>query len=113
MEYQYDHFGVPVPEKRKGMIYVAEYKVWCSDYEKDPYRIEWIFFEKESELHPFIQNLSHVCFLVQDIEKAVLGKKLLLSPTYYQGDLMAFIEEEGVVIELIQPPSSKKIKQSI
>jgi hypothetical protein len=104
MDYKYDHFGVPIKEKRQGMIYFPEYKVWCSDYEKDPLRIEWIFFEKETPMHPLIQTLSHVCFLVEDIEKAVLGKKVLLKPSYYHGYHMAFIEEQGVPIEFIQPP---------
>ncbi len=106
MEYTYDHFGIPVKQKSKGMIYFHEFKVWCSDYEQDPYRIEWIFFEKDTPFHPLIQMVTHVCFLVRDIQKAVLGKKLLLKPTFFQGYQMAFIEENGVPIEFIQPPSS-------
>lgn len=105
MEYKYDHFGVPVKQKRKDMVYFSEYKVWCSDYEKDPYRIEWIFFENGSHFHPLIQTVPHVCFLVKDVEKAVFGKTFLLKPTHFQGYQMAFIEEDGVPIEFIQPPS--------
>jgi len=101
MNYKYDHFGIPVKHKMEGMVYVAEYRVWCSDYEKDPYRIEWIFFENGSKFHPLIQNIPHVCFLVKDIEKAVLGKKILLPPTHDQNYCMAFIEEKGVPIEFI------------
>lgn len=102
MEYIYDHFGVPVLEKQEGMLYFSEYKVWCSSYEKHPYRIEWIYFEKGSAFHPLIQTASHVCFIVKDIQRATLGKKLLLSPTYYDGYYMAFIEEGGVPIEFMQ-----------
>lgn len=104
MEYTYDHFGVPVPHKREGMVYYPEYKVWCSVYEKDPYRIEWIYFEKGSPMHPLIQTVSHVCFIVKDIQKATHGKKLLLKPTHSDGYTMAFIEEEGVPIEFFQLP---------
>lgn len=103
MEYRYEHFGVPVREKREGMIYYPEYRVWCSEYEKDPFRIEWIFFEEGSRMHRLIQTVAHVCFLVGDIEKAVGGKKMLLEPVEYQGYRMAFIEVEGVPIEFIQP----------
>ncbi len=105
MNYQFDHFGVPVKEKKQGMIYYPEFKVWASDYEKDPLRIEWFFFEEGSPMHPLIQSVSHVCYLVEDIQRAVEGKKLLLKPTFYQGYHMAFIEEQGVPIEFIQPPS--------
>jgi hypothetical protein len=102
MNYRYEHFGVPLKHKREGMSYFPEYRVWCSDYERDPYRIEWIFFEKDSIMHPLIQTVSHVCFLVEDIHKAVLRKRLLLEPILYQGCWMAFIEENGVPIEFLQ-----------
>ena len=102
MQYQYEHFGIPVKIPKKEMIYYPEYKVWCSDYEKDPYRIEWIFFEEGSGMHLLIQTVSHVCFLVSDIEKAVFGKKILLKPTSFNSHHMAFIEEDGVPIEFMQ-----------
>lgn len=104
MQYKYDHFGVPIKKKRENMIYYPEYRVWCADYEKDPYRIEWIYFEEESPMHPLIQTVSHVCFIVDDIQKAVKNKKMLLKPTHFEGIWMAFIEENGVPIEFIQPP---------
>lgn len=102
MEYKYDHFGVPTKTKREGMVHFPEYGVWCSDFEKDPYRIEWIFFEKGSPMHPLIQSVPHVCFLVKDIERAVRGKKLLMAPVAIEGHMMAFIEEDGVPIEFLQ-----------
>jgi len=103
MKYQFDHMGIPVREKQLDMLYFPEYKVWTSDYEKDPYRIERIFFEKECNMHPLIQSSSHVCFLVDDIKEAVKNKSLLLEPQYYQGYYMAFIVENGVPVEFIQP----------
>jgi hypothetical protein len=107
MEYVFDHFGVPTQKKQEGMRYFSEYNVWCSDYEKDPYRIEWIFFEEGNPFHSLIQTHPHVCFLVKDIEKAVRGKKILLKPKYDQGYSIAFIEEKGVPIEFIQLPNQE------
>ena len=101
---KYDHIGIPTKHRREGMIYFPEYKVWTSDYEKSEFRIEWVFFEKESPLHPLIQSVPHVSFLVADIRKAVLGKKILLAPVKYQGYWMAFIEDDGAPVEFIQPP---------
>lgn len=103
MKYVYDHFGMPTKKKREGMIHFPDYQVWCSNYEQDLYRIEWIYFEKDCQMHPLIQTAPHVCFIVKDIQAAVKGKKLLLEPVYYQGYHMAFIEEDGVPIEFIQP----------
>lgn len=108
MEYQYDHFGVPTKYKLEGMIYYPEYKVWCSDYERDPMRIEWIFFEKECKMPSLIQNIPHVCFIVPDIQKAVRNKKILLEPIFFQDRFMTFIEENGVAIEFFQFPLQKE-----
>jgi len=99
---QYEHFGVPVKEKRPGMLYAPEFKVWYSDYEKHEYRIEWVYFEKGSPLHPLIQSVQHVCFVVPDIEKAVRGKNVLLPPTFHHDLTFAFIETEGAVVEFFQ-----------
>jgi len=100
----YDHIGIPTKTRKEGMIYFPEYKVWTNDYEKTPYRIEWLFCEKGSPLHPLIQNSPHIAFLVDDIHKAVKGKKILMEPIQYQNYWMAFIEEDGVPVEFIQPP---------
>ena len=102
MKYIYDHVGVPVKRKRRGMVYYPEYKVWCSKYEKDRHRIEWIYFEKGSPMHRLIRSKTHVCFVVSDIKKAVRGKKILLKPTLYQDYYMAFIEVDGLPIEFFQ-----------
>jgi hypothetical protein len=100
--YQFDHFGVPVKEKQVGMIYFEEFKVWTSDYEKNPYRIEHLFFEENCTLHPLIQTKPHICFLVEDIYKATLNKVILLHPIFYQDYYMAFISDDGILIELLQ-----------
>ncbi len=109
MKYQFDHFGIPVTEKQKEMIYFPEYKVWTSDYEKNPYRIERLFFEKDCTMHPLIQSTSHICFLVNNIQEAVENKIIILEPQYYQGYYMAFIAENDVPIEFIQP-TEKSVK---
>lgn len=101
---KYDHIGIPIQFKKEGMIYFPDYKLWTSDYKKSQYGIEWIYFEKGSPLHPHIQKMAHVCFVVLDIQKAIHGKKILLDPCVYENEYMAFIEDhDGAVIELLQP----------
>lgn len=99
---EYDHIGIPSRSRREGMLYFPEFKVWTSDYEKSLYRIEWIFFEEGNNFHPLIQTIAHVCFIVQDIQQAVRGKKILLPTVHYQDYYMAFIEDDGAPIEFIQ-----------
>lgn len=102
MHYKYEHFGVPVSYKRDDMLYYPEYKVWATNYDNDPYRIEWIYFEKDTPMHTLIQTIPHVCFMVSDIQQAVRGKTIIFAPVHYQGHWIAFIEENGVPIEFFQ-----------
>lgn len=101
-EYQFDHFGVPVHAKQSDMIYFPNHKVWTTDYEKHPLRIEWIYFEKDTPFHTLIQTKPHVCYLVNDIQKSIQGKKILMPPEVTEGYIMAFIEENNIPIEFIQ-----------
>ena len=102
MKYKYDHLGMPVPKKQEGMIYLPEFKAWNTDYTKSEYGIVWIYFEKDSPLHPLIQTQPHICFIVPDIQQAVHGKKILLNPFIYENEWVTYIEDNGAVIEFIQ-----------
>lgn len=99
---QYDHIGIPTREKRADLIYIPDLKLWTSDYEKDPFRVEWIFFEKDCQIHPLIQRIPHVGFQVKDIEKAVHGRKILMDICVYGHERMAFIEHNGAPIEFLE-----------
>lgn len=98
----FDHMGVPLAAKKEGMSYWPEFKVWFSDYEKHLFRIEWIFCESDSLLHELIQTKCHLAYNVTDLNQVVVGKRLLLKPVRWENFLLAFIEVEGVPIELIQ-----------
>jgi len=103
MTLQYDHIGIIVDKPKPGMRYFPEFKCWTSDYTTSLYRIEWICFDKGCEFDPLIQSVSHVGFLVKDIQKAIERKKILFKPVLFEGTWMAFIEEDGAPIEFFQP----------
>ncbi len=103
--HKYDHIGIIIDKPKEGMRYFPEFQCWASDCEKSEFRIEWICFDDDCKLHPLIQTVSHVGFIVKDIKEAVKGKKILLEPCLFEGVWMAFIEDDGAPIEFSQPAS--------
>ncbi len=102
--YTYHHIGIPTKEKRESMHYFPEFKLWETDYESTEFRIEWIYFEKDCPLHPLIQTIPHISFTVNDLNQALQDKRILMKPIVYEGVHIAFIEEEGAPIQLLQLP---------
>lgn len=103
MRYEYHHMGIPTTESREGEEYVPEFKMYVSGYETSEFRIEWMRFDEDCDLHPLIKAVPHVAFKVNNIEEAIKGKKVLLKPYYpLEGFRVAFIEDGGAPIEFIQ-----------
>jgi hypothetical protein len=95
--------GIPTTESREGEEYVPEFKMYVSGYETSEFRIEWMRFDEDCDLHPLIKAVPHVAFKVNNIEEAIKGKKVLLKPYYpLEGFRVAFIEDGGAPIEFIQ-----------
>lgn len=100
---KYDHMGIPTMVKKEGMIHASDpFNVWFTPYEKSPFRIEWVYFEERSHFHPLIKTMPHVAFIVEDLKKALEGKKILFQPERWENIIFAFIEDDGIPIEFIQ-----------
>jgi hypothetical protein len=60
-------------------------------------------YEDDCPLPELVKTQPHVAFEVDDLEAAIRGRKVIIAPTSPSpGNLVAFIEEEGAPIELIQ-----------
>jgi hypothetical protein len=101
--YKYHHLGIPTNEKREGETYLPEFKMFVSGYEDSEFHIEWMRYEEDSPVHPLVKKIPHVAFEVEDIEKAIEGKEILIPPNSPSaGTLVAFIAENGAPIEFIR-----------
>lgn len=96
------HFGIPSAEKIEGAAYIEPLKVSVTDYSKSPNKIEFLYFEPDSPMHELIRSRAHVAYDVPCIKTAVEGAKVLLEPLDCGDMIIAFVEEEGVAIELIE-----------
>lgn len=97
-----NHFGIPTTESKAGETYAEGMKLYLTDYTKCPNRIEWLRFDSDSWMPELIQKQAHIAYNVTDPKAEMEGKKILLPPTELGGGAwIAFIEEDGVAIELM------------
>lgn len=102
-KYRYHHLGIPYTKPIPGEVYLREYKCYHYGYENSEFGIEWMRYEKDCPLPDIVKNLPHIAFEVDDIDEAIKGKKVIIEPNSpSEGNIVAFIEEDGAPIEFIQ-----------
>ena len=100
---KYHHLGIPTNKHIEGEAYLKEYKLYHSGYEKSEYGIEWMRYEPDCPLPEIVKTLPHVAFEVDDIFEAIKGKNVIIEPNSpSEGNIVAFIEENGAPVEFIQ-----------
>jgi hypothetical protein len=98
-----DHIGIPTQVVRENENYMEGAKLFVTDYADSANKIEWLRFEEGSEFPELIQSTAHIAYQVDDLTAELKGKKILLEPFSPNDNLtIAFIEEEGAPIELMQ-----------
>lgn len=96
------HIGIPTTTPKSGEMYNEGMKLFLTDPAADANRIEWLRFDADSWMPQLIQTQAHVAYGVSDPEAEMNGKNVLLPATHCGGDMwIAFIEEDGVAVELI------------
>ena len=100
---KYHHLGIPTKNSIKGEEYLPDYKIFHYGYEKSEFGIEWMRYEEGCNLPEIVKTIPHVAFEVEDVYEAIKGRKVIIEPNSpSDGVLVAFIEENGAPIELIQ-----------
>ena len=104
---KYHHLGIPTNKPIEGEVYLKDYKIYHFGFEKSEYGIEWMRYEEGCTLPEIVKTIPHVAFEVDDIYEAIKGKKVIIEPNSpSEGNIVAFIEENGVPIEFIQTGKS-------
>ena len=102
-KFKYHHLGIPTKKARKGEIYLKDYKVYYSGYETSEFGIEWMRYDDDCQLPEIVKTIPHIAFEVDDIHEAIKGKKVIIEPNSpSEGNIVAFIEENGAPVEFIQ-----------
>ena len=99
----FHHFGVPTNAKQENEVYLDGAKVYVTDPEIHPYRVEYLRFEPDSPLHDAVKNNAHSAFMVEDLSEALKDQKVIIEPFDATDTLrVAFIQDGDAVIELMQ-----------
>jgi hypothetical protein len=99
----FNHVGIVSPKKVAGAVLNEGLKVWLTDYNNSPNKIEFLTFEEGSCLPELVQKQGHIAYTVPSIEEELKGKKVLFGPAVCDEHMtIAFIEEEGIAIEIIE-----------
>ncbi len=97
-----NHIGIPTQVPQAGECYVDGLKVWLTNFNESPNKIEFLRFEKESWMPALIQDTAHIAYEVDNLEEELKQANVLVEPMPGGENLtIAFVEEEGIAIELM------------
>jgi hypothetical protein len=100
---KYHHVGIPTDQPIEGEVYLEKYRLYYYGYDKSEYGIEWMRYERDCPLPEIVKTLPHVAFEVDDVYEAIRGKKVIIEPNSpSEGTIVAFVEDNGAPVELIQ-----------
>ena len=100
----FNHVGLVTNEKKQDEFYYAPNKVWITDSEKHPYKIEWLRYEEDTPVKNQVRTQPHVGYVVDSLENASKGLQLLLGPMVIdESKTVGFYAcADGAVIELME-----------
>ena len=100
---KYHHLGIPTTRPQLGETYLEEYKAFCTDYERNPFGIQWMRYEPDCPLPDLVKNVPHVAFEVEDLARALVGHEILIEPNSpSDGVLVAFVVCDGAPVEFLE-----------
>lgn len=99
---QFHHVGLRAMDPLPGENFVESTRVWVTDPNKHPQRIEYLRYEPDSYLDDRFKDTPHVAWVVDDIVPWIEGKEIAIAP-FDVGDppfsRVAFVWEEGMISE--------------
>lgn len=100
---KFNHIGIPTQERFEGEIDLPHLKMTVSDHENNPYGIQWQRYWDDAPYPDIVKTIPYVAFVVDDLEKELEGKKVIIEPNSpSEGLIVAFVEVNGAPIELMQ-----------
>ena len=100
---KFNHIGIPVKGKFDDEIDLPHLKMTVSNHKNNPYGIQWQRYWKDAPYPELVKTLPHVAFVVKNLKKELVGKKIIIEPNSLgKGLVVAFIEVNGAPVELME-----------
>ena len=100
---KFNHIGIPTTERFEGEIDLPHLKMTVSDHENNPYGVQWQRYWDDYSVPELVKTVPHIAFIVDDLEKELKGKNVIIKPNSpSKGLMVAFVEVNGAPIELME-----------
>jgi hypothetical protein len=101
---QFHHVGLVAQTPMPGEMYFESLKVWGTDPAADPNRVEWVRFAPDSPLlHTPVAKMPHVSWQVDDLDKALVGKQVVVGPLQAAENIrIAYFMMDGALVEYLE-----------
>jgi hypothetical protein len=77
--------------------------MYVSGFESSPYGVEWMRFESDSPLPDLVKTVPHIAFEVDDLEREISGREVLIEPNSPSPGLrVSFIVHNGAPVEFLE-----------
>ncbi len=97
------HIGIPVKQKPAKGLYLEGSRLYITNPADTKNNIEFLYFEPECPMPEIVKESTHIAYMVDDIKAELEGAKVLIPPFEPLPNVVAaFIEEDGIPIELMQ-----------
>ena len=99
----FNHIGMITNQKKEKENFVEATRVWVTDFNNHPFKIEWLRFADDSPVTGPVREQPHVAYQVENLETASQGLNVLLKPFDVGFAIVGFYEtEDGGVVELMK-----------
>jgi len=100
---KFHHMGLPTDEVQPNETYVPATKVWVTEVDAHPYKVEFLRYESDSPVTGPLRDLPHIAFETDDIHRELEGQEVIQEPFVpMEGLTVAFIVKDGAVFEFMQ-----------
>lgn len=100
---KFNHVGIPTTSRFEGEIPLPQLSMTVSDHKNNPFGIQWQRYDADAPYPELVKSVAHVAFEVENLDEALVGKKVIIQPNSpVKGLIVAFIEVNGAPIELMQ-----------
>lgn len=104
----FDHVGLPTDDKQPNEMWVEQTRVWVTDPQVHPYKVEYLRYEPDSPVTGPVRNQPHIAFQVPNLEEAMGDSPVLLGPFNANEFVrVVFVLKDGAVFEYMESKVGK------
>ncbi|MGA2617543.1 MAG: hypothetical protein ABSF26_08045 [Thermoguttaceae bacterium] len=101
---KFHHLGLITHTAVSGEVWYDSLKVWGTNPDDDPNRIEWVRFAPASPLAETpVAKMPHISWAVDDLDQELQGKQLVVGPLQAApGVRIAYFFLDGALVEYLE-----------